>query len=378
MSIRERRSPDWASSIADLPAPGGEQVIRYAQCWEDADTLLAGLDVRPGDKCLSIASAGDNSLALLTKNPGRVVALDRNPAQLACLELRAAAYRSLCHEELLELIGSRPSARRAALYQRCRPALGPWSRGFWDSRGAIVARGIGSGGRLEQYFELFRTRILPLVHGRSRVERMLAGGTREERQAFYQRKWNTWRWRAVFRVFFSRFAMSRLGRDPAFFEFAEGGVAERFLARARDALIELDPADNPYLQWIAAGEHRTALPLALRPEHFETIRANLGCLELHCGTLEDFVAAQHDDALDRYNLSDVFEYMSAERAESLLAEIARVGRPAGRLVYWNTLVPRSRPESLAHRLRPLDEVAAALHRQERAFFYSRLVVEEIV
>ncbi|MBA3888585.1 MAG: DUF3419 family protein, partial [Acidobacteria bacterium] len=43
--------------------------IRYAQVWEDADILLQGLDVQPGDTCLSIASAGDNALALLTKNP---------------------------------------------------------------------------------------------------------------------------------------------------------------------------------------------------------------------------------------------------------------------------------------------------------------------
>src|SRR6476646_3842988 len=94
--------------------------IRYAQCWEDADVLLEGLDVQPGDVCLSIASAGDNALALLTRDPARVVALDLSPAQLACLELRVGAYRNLAHGELLELIGSRPSDRRAALYARCR------------------------------------------------------------------------------------------------------------------------------------------------------------------------------------------------------------------------------------------------------------------
>ena len=44
--------------------------IRYAQCWEDADVLLAGLDVKPGDTCLSIASAGDNALALLARSWG--------------------------------------------------------------------------------------------------------------------------------------------------------------------------------------------------------------------------------------------------------------------------------------------------------------------
>src|SRR5438045_9643173 len=94
--------------------------IRYAQCWEDADILLDGLDIQPGDVCLSIASAGDNSLALLARRPARVVALDLSPAQLACVELRVAAYRELSHPELLELIGSTPSRRRLDLYRRCR------------------------------------------------------------------------------------------------------------------------------------------------------------------------------------------------------------------------------------------------------------------
>src|SRR3954465_10372273 len=86
--------------------------LRYAQCWEDADVLLDALDVRPGDVCLSIASAGDNTLALLTRDPARVVAVDLSPAQLACLELRVAAYRALGHAELLELLGSAPGGRR--------------------------------------------------------------------------------------------------------------------------------------------------------------------------------------------------------------------------------------------------------------------------
>ena len=69
--------------------------VRYAQCWEDADILLAALDLRPGARCLSIASAGDNTLALLTCAPSRVVALDLSAPQLACLELRVSAFRRL-------------------------------------------------------------------------------------------------------------------------------------------------------------------------------------------------------------------------------------------------------------------------------------------
>ena len=41
------------------------------------------------------------------------------------------------------------------------------------------------------------------------------------------------------------------------------------------------------------------------------------------------------------------------------------------------LAPRSRPESLAYRLRPLEEEAARLHLKDKAFFYSAFVIEEV-
>lgn len=49
----------------------------------------------------------------------------------------------------------------------------------------------------------------------------------------------------------------------------------------------------------------------------------------------------------------------------------------GRLVYWNLLAPRRRPERLRDRLRPLDGLASDLHSRDKAFFYGALRVEEI-
>jgi S-adenosylmethionine-diacylglycerol 3-amino-3-carboxypropyl transferase len=352
--------------------------IRYAQCWEDADILLEGLDIQPGDVCVAIASAGDNALAMLSRSPQRVIALDLSPAQLACVELRVAAYRALTHPELLELIGSTASVRRNELYVRCRSQLSAETRGFWDSNSEEIARGIGGAGKFERYFGLFRRRILPLVHSRRRVQALLEPRTRQEREGFYEGTWNTWRWRLLFRFFFSRFIMGRMGRDPSFFNYVEGNVAERILSRARYALTELDPSANPYLQWILAGQHTTALPFALRPENFESIRTNLDRLEWHCRPLEDFLTAAGKNAIDRYNLSDIFEYMSVENYQQLLEKLAVAGRPGGRLAYWNMLVPRQRPESMAAALRPLNELAGKLFARDKAFFYSRFVVEEIV
>jgi S-adenosylmethionine-diacylglycerol 3-amino-3-carboxypropyl transferase len=351
--------------------------IRYAQCWEDADILLDALDVQPGNVCLSIASAGDNALALLSRQPGRVIALDLSLAQLACLELRVAAYRELNHPELLELIGSTPSHRRDALYQRCRPRLSEKTRTFWDGRSDEVAAGIGSAGKFERYFGLFRRRIIPLVHNYRRIDTLLQPKTPKQREEFYDQVWNTWRWRLLFRVFFSRFVMGRLGRDPSFFNYVEGSVSDRILMRARHALRTLDPAANPYVQWILLARHTTALPFALRPENFDSIRKNLDRLEWRCQSLEDFLQEHGNAGIDRYNLSDIFEYMSEENYHRLLEKLAACGRPGGRLAYWNMLVPRSRPDSLADKLRPLTELADRLHQQDKAFFYSRFVVEEV-
>jgi len=368
--------------------------IRYAQCWEDADVLLTALDIQPGDTCLSIASAGDNSLAMLTRNPARVIALDLSPVQLACLELRVAAYRELEHDELLVLMGSRPGKNRMALYRRCRPHLAAEARQFWDTHPANIDQGIGHAGKFERYFTLFRRYALPLVHPPATSDRLLKGGILEQREFFYEQEWNTWRWRLMFRLFFSRFFMGRAGRDPSFFKYVNGSVASGILARTRYALTQLDPADNPYLQWILTGRHTTALPYALRPEHFAAIRTNLDRLEWHACSVEDYLDRQKlnpQDAIlcetakpntpltiDRFNLSDIFEYLSPTQYHQLLQKLAAAGTPGGRLVYWNMLAPRSRPPELAHQLQPLDDLARSLHAQDKAFFYNALVIEEIL
>lgn len=352
--------------------------IRYAQCWEDADVLAGALAPRPGDVCLSIASAGDNALALLASGPAKVIAVDMNPAQLACLELRVAAYRELEHAELLELIGSRPSSRRAGLYSRCRKLLSEGAAAFWDAHPAAIGAGIGSAGKFERYFQLFRTRILPLIHSQKSVGLLLEGGGPERREAFYEEQWNTWRWRLLFKVFFSRFVMGRLGRDPAFFRYVEGSVAGRIFARTRHALTALDPAENPYLQWILTGRHVTALPFALRAWNFEAIRANLDKIEWELCSVEEYLQAHPFLRVDRFNLSDIFEYMSPENYRLLLERLIAAANPGARLAYWNMLAPRTRPGSLGDRLRPLDEMAARLFAGDKAWFYSRFVLEEVV
>jgi len=319
--------------------------IRYAQCWEDADILLKALNVREGDVCLSVASAGENSLSLLTCNPARVIAVDMNPAQLSCLALRVAAYRTLSHEELLQLIGSRECSHREVLYRQTRDVLEPNAREFWDVRPEAIRAGIGNAGKFEDYFSLFRRNVLPWIHSRRRVEQLLAGGTAEERHHFYTRHWANRRWELLFRVFFSRFVMGRFGRDPEFFRYVEGSVSERILARAKHALTELDPTANPYLQWILTGQHTTALPHALRPENFQIIRENLDRLEWHCLSIEELLQAEPELRMDCHNLSDIFEYMSDDYFHELLSKLVSHSKAGADLLIGICWYPVAAPRN---------------------------------
>jgi S-adenosylmethionine:diacylglycerol 3-amino-3-carboxypropyl transferase len=350
--------------------------IRYAQCWEDADVLLSALEPGPGKRCISIASAGDNTLALLSRDPERVLALDLSAAQLACLELRVAAYRELQHTELLALIGSIESTARPYLYQACRKHLSAGALAFWDERPDLIAAGIGSIGKFERYFRVFRERALPLVHSRERVRELLRPKSREDRRSFYDNQWSNLRWRLMFRVFFSRKLMGLLGRDPEFFRYVEGSVSEKILKRTEYALTNLDPAANPYIQWILTGRHNGALPAALREENFERIRRNLDRLEWRCGSLEESLG--QEKKFNCFNLSDIFEYMSPASYEELLKLIVSSAPSGARLAYWNMLAHRHRPESLATVLRPLGDLSSQLFARDQAFFYSALVVEEVV
>src|SRR5512145_1126894 len=130
---RSKQRPTVIDSEAEVATRANFSIIRYGQCWEDADTVLAALDIQPGDVCFSVGSAGENSLSILSRAPLKVVAVDLSPAQNACLELKAAGFRALDYGALLELVGVRPSERRTELYNHVRHYLTGPARAYWDS-----------------------------------------------------------------------------------------------------------------------------------------------------------------------------------------------------------------------------------------------------
>lgn len=349
--------------------------VRYGSVWEDADVLCAALgDTARGGRVLSIASAGDNALALLTLDPAEVVAADLSLAQLACVALRLEALRRLDDGALLAFLGLAPATDRAITYLKLRGELPEFARAFWDAHPDAIAAGVTRAGKFERYLLAFRRWVLPLVHSKATIQALAQLDQGEGQERFYAKRWDNWRWRLLFKVFFSRFVMGRAGRDPAFFAEVEGAVGERILARTRWAITRLPVRTNPYFRAILAGGFvPEAPPRWLRPEHLGAVRARADRVRLVHGPVEGA-----GGPFAAFNLSDIFEYMPPPECERVYLALLERAQPGARLAYWNMLAPRRRPEAFASRVRELTAEAEALHARDRAWFYRAFRLEEVL
>ncbi len=353
--------------------------ISYAQVWEDPEVLLAALKVVPGERVLSICSAGDNAFALAAAG-ARVTAIDLSAPQLAIAELKLCAAVHLDLPRFRSVLGLGEVGQRVHLYHELRPHLSLRARTWWDGHEADIRTGLLRCGRFERYLETFRTRALPLVHRRRTIDALVLPKTLEEQRSFFDQRWNTRRWRALFGVFFSRFVMARTGRSPAQFAHVDGPVSAAFLKRAEHVLTDIPISTNPFVQWIMCGGYpdlECSHPY-LSAEGHQALRDAADRIEFVHQDLVSHLGSQPLGTYQAHNLSNVPEYLSEEEHHSLLEAILGASSPGARLAYWNLLVPRSRPEALAGRLQRHPAEAALLLEGDRAFVYGGFQLESVV
>jgi S-adenosylmethionine-diacylglycerol 3-amino-3-carboxypropyl transferase len=343
--------------------------IRYSNVWEDADNLCLALKpVAKGKRLLSIASAGGNALALLTLDPKEVVAADLNPAQLALLELLIAGYKSLDHPGLLAFIGVSASDQRQTTYHSLRRHLGTAARLFWDGHPALIESGVIHAGKLERFLRRYQGWLRRWVHDEETIQKLLKSKSAAERTAFYHETWDTWRWRLLNRLAFSQAVLGTNGRDPEFFRHAEDDVTSGPSRRLEMALLNQPLHGNPYLTFQLTGNYsQAALPLHLRPKHFQAIRRRVNRVSFFLGGAE-----KAPGTFTGFNLSNIFEYMSPLQHREVYAAILAKAEPDARVVYWNLHVERGCQAPA----RPMKELSKKLHALDQYWAYRSIHVDK--
>jgi S-adenosylmethionine-diacylglycerol 3-amino-3-carboxypropyl transferase len=315
--------------------------LKYSNCWEDAFLLTSSLRIKEDSKVMSIASAGDNSLMLLTEPPLELLCLDMNEIQLWVTQLKEQAIKLLAYEEFLQLMGFKSCDDRMQIYQKVYEHLSPEARNFFTIE--IINGGIIHQGKFEKYFKLFAHRVLPLIHTKKRINELFRkrGGGEKAYAGFYHTTWNTWRWRLLFKIFFSRYVMGKFGREPEKLQEVKGNVSQRIFNQAENHLKSSKRISNYMLEYTLKGTFENNFPPYAQENNFNKIKAWLrhNSIEYFHGDLEHCLA-KHPD-FNRFDLSNIFEYMPVEVFKNQ-ADFLHKNSPADSIYsYWNLMVPRA-------------------------------------
>lgn len=352
--------------------------IRYANCWEDPLLLLESFDIKPNSKCISIASAGDNSLSLLTKNPEIVYAVDLSVPQIACCELKKYAIKFLDYETFLKLLGFKACDNRLEIYKSIEENLSLQSRYYFENNSQIIKDGIIHQGKFEHYFQLFATKIMPLVHNQKNLTELFLPKSIQAQKLFYDKTWNNWKFKALFKVFFNKFVMGRLGRDKEFFKYVDTAmISKNIKERADRALRDVPTWNNPYVNYILLNNFDYSLPHFALEENFNIIKNNIDALEIKTGTINE-VALESGIKFDCFNLSDIFEYMDNDLFKDISLQLLANANCGAKFCYWNMMVDRRISEILPDNFEYKNELSKELYLKDRAFFYKNFLIDEVI
>ncbi len=351
--------------------------IRYSNCWEDPILLLEALNIKEDSKCLSIASGLDNSLSLLTKNPALVLAVDLSIPQIACSELKKQAIKNLDYETFLGFLGFKPQNNRMEVYRSIKEKLSSQSQYYLDNNLKIVLSGIIHKGKFEQYFQIFAQKILPLIHNQKNLSEFFLPKSINAQKIFYYKTFNNWKFKLLFKVFFSRFVLGRLGRDKEFFKYVSTKqISDNIKKRADYALGEVCAWNNPFLNYILLNNFDFSLPHYAKKENFDTIKQNIDSLRIERGLINQ-IPYQIKEKFDCFNLSDIFEYMDLELFIKVSKDFLGICNKNARFCYWNMLVDRQMSKILPQNFYFEQDLSKKLHSKDRAFFYKAFIVEGV-
>lgn len=351
--------------------------VVYSNVWEDPELNRVSLKVKPGQNVLSITSGGCNSLSLLLEDPGKLISIDLNPAQLAMLEYKRAAIIELSYEEFIDAIGTpflfkpaKPAEYRVELYNRIKKHMPQYAVSFWDDNLHHIRDGIMMCGKVEKFFKLYRT-ILGLLYSKEDLQSLFKAENLEqqrERYANFRKK----RWNALHRLLLNRGVLSLVKGAHSFAQVDFEDFASNLNKKRSLGMTRFFNPDNYFMCLLMLGGHwheGGMSPYLLR-ENYPKLQKNIHKLEIFKGTIGEVLKKDGPGSYDRFNLSNIFEWMTNEVFNGIIREVLELARPNSRMAWRYTFArPRELDAENLSRLVYEPELSDELFKQDRAFIY---------
>jgi len=353
----------------------------YTANWEDPESDRLALRIRPGETLMTITSGACNTLGFLVQDPAVIYTVDINPAQAFQLELKMAAMKALPYGDFTAFLGLAPSRERLETYATLREGLSPGAARFWDARRNILRKGFLLRGGYETFVKLVG-RYIRLGHGRKRVDGLLGANDPKEQGAFYDRFWEIRRTLWVFRLFYNKNVLARMGLEADYFRFDDGSssFAESFQKKFRKVAHDVPVRGNYFVHLYLKGRYRSLdeVPDYLREEHYETIRGRLGRIRAYAADAKKWLAEQPDSSIDVFAMSNICELMDLADTRATFQEVLRTAKPGARICFRNLIIPRDVPEDLRAFIRKDEALSRRMKAADRSFVYSKVAAYEVL
>jgi S-adenosylmethionine-diacylglycerol 3-amino-3-carboxypropyl transferase len=331
-----------------------------------------------------VSSGGCTALSLLAAGAGHVTAVDLNASQNHLVELKVAALRWLTMPEIMSFFGVARGTheRRVRTYRTIRPHLSERAAEFWDTHEGLLGRGALACGVSEQFISVVVKVVKLFIHSRRKIERLLSLETLEEQREFFDREWNTRRWRLLFPALLNRWTFNR-AYDPAFFRGVDNpSFADHFRRLVEHALCDVPVRNNYFLHQMLLGTYPNRVPDGVPPylerTQREVLRARLDRLELVDSGYGEYLATREESSIDALALSNICEWLDQAGIDQLFEQVVRVAKPGARFCFRNFVGHTEIPERFRDVIVEDEEAGRRAILGDRSCLQARIVICRIV
>ncbi len=352
----------------------------FTHNWEDPLSDKAALEIKKNEVVLAITSGGCNVLGFLLFDPKTIYSIDINTVQSYLLELKIAAIKTLEFDEFVCFSGLKTHPNRLELFETIKPQLSGEALVFWEGQHEVLSKGFIMNGKYERFIKL-AGRFLKLLQGKKRVEGLFKNKSKEDQELYFDKVWDTRRFKYLFRLLFNKRMLAKRGLVADYFHFDDGGTsfAQSFYNRSKKAFRNLPIKGNYFLSLYLLGSYRndTEVPEYLKRENFDVIKSRVNRIKIITSDAQGWLNATKDGSIDCFALSNICELMSIEETNRLFTDVYRTATANARVVFRNLMIPREVPDILKAKIVKNEPLSKEIYDHDRSFVYGKVAAYAI-
>jgi S-adenosylmethionine-diacylglycerol 3-amino-3-carboxypropyl transferase len=290
---------------------------------EDPLTERRVLDLKAGDRVLSVASGGEVPLSLISLTDNlHITAVDISQAQINLCRIKLAAALCLGFPENGQFLGfdfMKPQQRIEIYRDVICQQLTEEETLFWNENLSIVGQGVISAGRFEQYIAKMRF-FSNLFIGKRNLQWLIDCPNLEDQKEIFKKYIASRKsLQMLFRVAFHPAVYKNRGLQEKALRHADKSTGERFYRKFESFCTANLASQNYFLQYFLTGRCQTpgAFPHYLQPQNRHRLKNFSDQLQFETISFEKKIREEESGVFNKIHLSNLGDWMSEKEFSDL-------------------------------------------------------------